>query len=73
MSPSVSVAEQKLRTHFAVLYVPLLVSLEDLNIMVGIALALRGEPVLRPHAVKQHRHRRCLCVSSGPIAAEIGL
>lgn len=54
MSPSVSVAEQKLKTHFAALYVSILVSREDLNSMVGIALALCDEPVLRPHAVKQH-------------------
>ena len=57
MSPSVSVAEQKLKTHFAALYVPLLVSWDDLNNMLGIALGLCKEPVLRPHTVKQHCHR----------------
>lgn len=71
MIPNVSVAEQKLRIHFAALYVPLLVSSDDLNNMAGIDLALCDEPVLCPHAVSQHCHRRRLCVSSGPIAAEI--
>ena len=72
MSPSVSVAEQKLKTHFAALYTFLLVSWDDLNNMVGSSLVLCEEPVLHLHAVKQRCDRRCLCVNTGQIPAEIG-